>query len=128
MAILRFAFYGVLVYLYYLVAYPYWTSAAWGFSCFPAILIASGGLYLLFKLMNWSPGLAKVAMEGLFIAGVAVYLGYSMPTKPGESSPVKQWISGRRPTQADAELGLKRLGINPESEPGQWVVGLFPYR
>jgi len=128
MAILRFTFYGVLVYLYYLVAYPDWTSVGWGLKCFPAILCAAGALYLLFKLMNWSPGLAKVAMEGIFIAGVAIYMGYSMPTRLGEASPVKQWINGRRPTQIDAEVGLKRLGVNPGTIPGQWVVGLFPYR
>ncbi|MHB2025766.1 MAG: hypothetical protein ACYCPQ_03870 [Elusimicrobiota bacterium] len=127
MAILRFLFYGALVYLYYLIAYPGWYDGHYALTCLSVIFCGAAGLFILFKLIDWSSALAKLSLEAIFIAAVALYIGYTLPQKSGRP-PIEQWMNGHHPTQTDASEGLQRLGISPKSKPGQLLLGMFVSR
>ena len=127
MALIRPAVLAALVYLGYAVAFPDYTGTV--YHVIVPACIAGGvvGLWFVHKLLDLSEGAVKVALEGGFIIGVAVFLGYTLPQKSGKP-PLTQLAEGARPTQDSARRGFERLGLDPRGPVAAKLVGLFPKR
>lgn len=126
MALIRPALLAALIYLAYTVAFPDYVGTT--YHVIVPALIAGGvvALFLLRKVLGLVEGAAHVLIELAFLAGVAGFVGYTMPQKSGKA-PLEQWAEGARPTRDAARKGLSRLGVNPDG-PASVLVGLFPKR
>ncbi len=127
MALIRPALLAALIYLAYAVAFPDYTGTA--YHVVVISLIAGGvvGLWVLKKILDFGEGTAKLVVEAVFLAAVALFVGYTMPQKSGKA-PLEQWSQGARPTRDSAQRGLERLGVNPRGPAAAWLIGLFPKR
>lgn len=127
MALIRPAALAALIYLAYAVAFPDYTGAAYHVVVLAAVAGGAVGLWFLKKILDLGEGAAKFVLELLFLAAVALFVGYTMPQKSGKA-PLEQWAAGARPTQDAARRGLDRLGVDPRGSAASWLVSLFPKR
>lgn len=125
MALIRPAVLAALVYLAYAVAFPDYTGTVYHVIVLAGIAGGVIGLWLLRKILDLGEGALKIALEAVFLAGVAVFVGYTMPQKSGKP-PLSQWSEGARPTQDSARRGFERLGLDPKGPVTAKIVGLFP--
>jgi hypothetical protein len=125
MALIRPAALAALIYLAYVIAFPDYTNAS--YHALTLSLIAGGavGLWLLKKVLDLGEGAAKLLLELVFLAGVAGFVGYTMPQKSGKT-PFEQWSAGARPNRDAARRGIERLGVDPNGAAASRVVALFP--
>jgi hypothetical protein len=126
-ALIRPLLLAALIYGAYAVAFPDYTGTV--YHAMTLALIAGGavGLWFLKKILDLGEGVAKLLLELVFLAAVALFVGYTMPQKSGKS-PLTQWADGAHPTQAAAARGLARLGVDPRGQVGWRIVALFPKR
>lgn len=128
MALMRLIVYGVVIYVFYLLAFPNWS---WGISqayhAFSLALMmgAALGVFLFLKVIDLSSTVAKILLELGFAVAALLYFGYTMPQRSGKP-PLKQWLAGHHPTRSDARLGLGRLGIDANSRTGKLLLKPFP--
>ena len=127
MALIRPALLAALIYLAYVVAFPEYTGDIYHVVVLSVIAGGAVGLWFLKKLLDLGEGTAKIVLEVVFLAGVAGFVGYTMPQKSGKA-PLTQWAEGARPTQDSARRGLERLGANPNGAVASKIVALFPKR
>ena len=127
MALIRPALLAGLVYLGYVVAFPDYEGTA--YHVFALALIAGGavGVWFLKKILDLGEGTVKILIEIIFVLGVVVIVGYTMPQK-SHHAPLEQWAAGMRPTQSDARRGLTRIGIDPDGTIASRMTGFFPRR
>lgn len=114
-----------LVYAGFAVCFPDWEGTAWPVMTLSLIAGGAVGVFFLRQALDLSEGAAKVGLELLFVGGVALWIGYTMPQKSGKA-PLTQWAEGARPRREDARRGLRRLGLDPEGSVPSRLVGLFP--
>ncbi len=126
MALIRTAVLAALIYLAFLVAFPDWGGGKLYHASVPFFL-AGGvvGLSFLKKLLDVGEGAMKLALEAVFLVGVALFLGYTLPQKSGKA-PLTQWAEGERPSRASARRGLLRLNGDPDGKFGSLLLSLFP--
>jgi hypothetical protein len=125
-ALIRTALFAALIYAAYLVAYPDWGANALYHTGVP-IFIAGGVVALAFlkKILDLGEGAMKLALEAVFLVGVALFLGYTLPQKSGKA-PLTQWAEGERPSRAAARRGLLRLHGDPDGKLGAMILSVFP--
>jgi len=126
-ALIRSLVLGLLVYAAIAVGWPEWTGEAYHVMVLSAIAGGAVGVWLLQRVLDLSGGVAKIGIEVVFLSGVALFVGYTMPQKSGKP-PFEQWAAGARPTQQTARQGFDRLGINPNGTIASRIVDLFPKR
>ncbi len=124
---MRPALLAALIYLGYAVAFPNYTGSSYHVMVLSIIAGGAVALWFLKKLLDLGEGAAKFVLELIFLGGVAVFVGYTMPQKSGKP-PLTQWAEGERPTRDTARQGLDRLGVNPNGAVGARIVALFPKR
>ena len=127
MALIRSLILGLLVYGAIAVGWPEWTGEAYHVMVLSAIAGGAVGVWLLQRVLDMGEGVAKIGIEIVFLAGVALFVGYTMPQKSGKP-PFEQWAAGARPTQTTARQGFDRLGVNPNGAIASRIVNLFPKR
>lgn len=110
MALIRTALLGGLVYLAFVVAFPNWTGQIYHVMALSCIAGGAVGVWFLRKILDLGGGAAKIVLELAFLAGVALFLGLTLPQKSGKT-PFEQWAAGGRPTVEAARRGLRRLGV-----------------
>jgi hypothetical protein len=116
-----------LIYAAYAVAYPDYVGTVYPVATLAAIAGGAVGLWFLKKMLDLGEGAAKLGLEVLFLAAVALFVGWTMPQKSGKP-PLTQWAEGARPTRPAARRGLERLGLDPNGALASRVVALFPRR
>jgi|CXWL01.1.fsa_nt_gi hypothetical protein len=127
MALIRTAILASLAYFAIALSYPDWTGKTYHVTVLSLIAGGSVGVWCLHKILDLGEGAAKILVEIAFIAGVAGFVGYTMPQKSGKP-PFQQWSEGVRPTRGSARRGFERMGLNPEGALAATVVALFPRR
>lgn len=127
MALIRPALLAFLIYAGYAVAYPDYVGTTYHVMVLSTIMGGAVGLFLLKELLDLGEGAAKLALELIFLAAIAAFVGYTMPQKSGKA-PLTQWAAGARPTQDGARKGLRRLGVNPDGYFAAKVASFFPKR
>ena len=127
MALIRSLLLGLLVYGAIAVGWPEWTGEAYHVLVLSAITGGAVGVWLLQKILDLGEGVAKIGIEIVFLVGVALFVGYTMPQKSGKP-PFEQWAAGARPTQTTARQGFDRLGLNPNGPVASRLIRLFPKR
>ena len=127
MALIRPALLAALIYLGYAVAFPDYSGNAYRFFVLAVIALGAAGLWFLKKFLDLGEGAAKFILELAFLAGVAAFVGYTMPQKSGKP-PLTQWAEGARPTRDAARRGIEKLGADPNGALASKVVALFPKR
>lgn len=127
MALIRPAFLAALIYLVYAVAFPDYEGTTYHVVVLSVIAGGAVGLWFLKKILDFGEGTAKLVAEVVFLAAVALFVGYTMPQKSGKA-PFEQWAEGARPTREHASRGLKKLGVDPSGPVASRVVDLFPKR
>jgi hypothetical protein len=110
-ALIRSLCLGLLVYGAITVCYPDWTGEAYHVMALSVIAGGAVGVWALGKILDLGGGTAKIAIELVFLAGIAIGLGYTMPQKSGKP-PFQQWSEGVRPSRDAIRRGLDRLGID----------------
>ncbi|MDE2141061.1 MAG: hypothetical protein KGJ84_01445 [Elusimicrobia bacterium] len=98
MALIRPALLASLIYLAYAVAYPDYTGTAYHVVTLSVIAGGAVGLWILKKVVGLVEGAAIVALELAFLAGIALFVGFTMPQKGGKA-PLEQWAAGAHPTR-----------------------------
>ena len=127
MALIRTAVLGGLLYFAIALSYPDWTGRTYHVTVLSLIAGGSVGVWFLHKILGLGEGAAKIFVEIAFIAGVAWFVGYTMPQKSGKP-PFQQWSEGVKPTRNSARRGFERMGLDPEGVVAAKVVALFPRR
>lgn len=127
MALIRPALLAALIYLAYAVAYPDYTGAAYHVVTLSVIAGGAVGLWFVKKAAGLVEGTAMLVLELAFLAGVALFVGFTMPQRTGKA-PLEQWAAGARPTRDSVRRGLGRLGANPDGPAAAAFAGLFPKR
>lgn len=125
MALIRPAFLAALVYACYIVAFPDYTGDVYHVMTCAVIAGGSVGLWCFNKVLDLGEGLLKIAAELVFLAAVALFIGYTLPQTSGRA-PLAQWSAGARPTREQARRGLKRLGVDPHGTAASGILRLFP--
>jgi len=126
-ALIRPALLAALIYLGYAVMFPDYTGSAYHVVVLSVIAGGAVGLWFLKKLLGLAEGAMIVVLELVFLAAVALFVGYTMPQKSGKA-PLEQWAAGARPTQDSARRGLERLGVDAKGPAAAKLVSLFPKR
>ena len=121
----RLLFYVAAIYGGFLVAFPQWDGVVYHVASLSVLAGAAVAVFILHKLIDISSTLVKIVIELVFVAAVAGWFGYTLPTKSGKT-PWEEWSAGHRPSQSEAREGFSRLGVNPNSQPAAFIVGLFP--
>lgn len=127
MALIRSLILGMLVYGAIAVCWPDWTGQAYHAMALSAIAGGAVAVWAIHKILDLGEGAAKIGVEILFLVGIALFVGYTMPQKSGKP-PFEQWAAGARPTQAAVRQGFDRLGVNPNGAVASRIVDLFPKR
>lgn len=122
MALIRPAVLAALIYFGYSATVP--GGGGSSYRAFVLSLIAGGavGLWVLKKILDLGEGTAKIVLEGLFLAGVAVFVGMTIPHRAGKT-PLARWKENARP---EARRALKRLGLDPDAPAAAKLLTLFP--
>lgn len=124
-ALLRMLALGALIYAGYAVAFPDWRGDAYAAATLSLIAGGAVGVWFLHKMLDFGEGAAKLGLELVFLGAVALWVGSTMPQKSGKP-PLAQWAQGARPRRAEAQRGLRRLGVDPGGAFGRRIVSLFP--
>ena len=127
MALIRTAVFGLLTYFAIALSYPDWTGRVYHVTVLSLIAGGSVGVWFIHKILDLGEGATKIFVEIAFIAGVACFVGYTMPQKSGKP-PFQQWSEGVRPTRGSARRGFARMGLDPNGAVAAKVVDLFPRR
>lgn len=127
MALIRSLILGLLVYGGIAVGWPEWTGQAYHVMVLSGIAGGAVGVFALHKILDLGEGVAKIGVEIVFLVGVALFVGYTMPQKSGKP-PFEQWAEGARPTQTTARQGFDRLGVDPNGAVASRIIRLFPKR
>ncbi len=91
------------------------------------IAAAAAAFALLLKLLQMSAKAFKITLEIIFVVGVMIYLGFSLPPSSG-LAPIKAWWQAHRPTRQTVAESLRRRGLNPQSGPARWALSHLPER
>lgn len=88
-----------LIYLGFVLKYPDFEASAYHPVAFGVIAGGAAGLWLLKKLLDLGEGALKLLLELLFLAGVAAYIGWTLPVKSGKP-PLRRWLETASPKAA----------------------------
>lgn len=127
MALIRSLVLALLVYGAIVLSYPDWTGEIYHVLMLSMIAGGAVAVWFLGRILDLGSGAAKIGLELAFAAGVALFVGYTMPQKSGKP-PFTQYAQGVKPTRATARHGLDRIGVNPNGPIAEKIVALFPKR
>ena len=110
---------------FFLTACPKWNGDA--YHVVSLSFMVGGAVLLTFflTLVDISSKALRVTLELSFMAGLALYLGWTLPQMSGRP-PIKEWMEGQVPRRGDAREGLQRLGIDTGSAPAKALIKVFP--
>lgn len=127
LSLIRLLLYALTVELFYLVGFPDWEANSYHAVMVSVLAGGAAGLWAAHRALIRGTLIGVVLFEFSFFLGSVLYVGWSMPQSSGKP-PILLVIEGRRLNRGDAGKGLDRLGINPDSKPARWFLGLYPKR
>jgi hypothetical protein len=95
-ALIRPILLGTLIFAGYAAAFPDAVGKSYSAVAFSGIVGGAVALWILKKMLDLGEGAAKLLLEVLFLAGIAVFIGFTMPQKSGKA-PMREWAERTHP-------------------------------